>query len=419
MECYARHLDMSIRCERANTRLQVARIPNISYLCKDDLDKRKAISVTACVLIAPDKFKGTLSAKEVADALGAGLAAKTDVRIIPLADGGDGSLDAVAAAGFDVVELDSAIKSATSMPARIARKGDVFFVESAEFCGLRPVSGTLDPLGASTLGIGQAVRAAMDLGARTVVLGVGGTASTDGGVGFLMGLGAKFFTETGETIPLGGGGLFILAKVDFTGLDPRLADTDMILASDVESPLLGPSGAAKLFSPQKGADPLQVEVLELGLIRLVKVLKSGTKFWTERNRIASEAPGSGAGGGLGFAALLVGAIRVSGADYILDLLEIDEVLAECDLVLTGEGALDAQSLAGKLPVALASRARALNIPVFAVVGRCDLSADECLAEGISQVYALDKMNPACANNPDLSLKLLTQIGSEIANSLPI
>lgn len=371
--------------------------------------------MTACILIAPDKFKGTLSAKEVADALGAGLVAKTDVRIIPLADGGDGSLDAIAAAGFEVVELNPAIRSATSMPARMARKGSVFFVESAEFCGLRHVSDTLDPLGATTLGIGQAVRAALDLGARTIVLGVGGTASTDGGVGFLMGLGAKFFTETGETIPLGGGGLFILAKVDFTGLDPRLADIDMILASDVESRLLGPTGAAKLFSPQKGADPLQVEVLELGLIRLVKVLKSGTRFWTERNHIASEAPGSGAGGGLGFAALLVGAIRVPGADYILDLLEIDKLLPECDLVITGEGALDAQSLAGKLPVALASRARALNIPVYAVVGTCRLNQEQYAGVGISRVYALDEMNPACVNNPDLSLRLLREIGDEIGN----
>lgn len=386
------------------------------FMCQDVLDKRRASSVTAYVLIAPDKFKGTLSAKEVADALGVGLVAKADVRIIPLADGGDGSLDAIAAAGFEVVELDPAIRSATSMPARIARKGDVFFVESAEFCGLRHVSGTLDPLGANTLGIGQAVRAALGLGARTIVLGVGGTASTDGGVGFLMGLGVQFLTETGETIPLGGGGLFVLAKVDFTELDPRLAGIDLILASDVESPLLGPSGAAKSFSPQKGADSLQVEVLELGLSRLVKVLKSGARFWRERSHIASEAPGSGAGGGLGFAALLVGAIRVSGADYILDLLEIDDLLPECDFVITGEGALDAQSLAGKLPVALASRAKALNIPVYAVVGTCRLNPEQYAGVGISRVYALDEMDPRCATDSTLSLKLLTQIGEKIGHA---
>lgn len=373
--------------------------------------------MTACILIAPDKFKGTLSAKEVADALSAGLVAKTDVRIIPLADGGDGSLEAITAAGFEVLELDPVIRSATSMPARIARKGEVFFVESAEFCGLRHVSGTLDPLGASTLGIGQAVRAALDLGAQTIVLGVGGTASTDGGVGFLMGLGVKFFTETGESIPLGGGGLFILAKVDFTGLDPRLAEIDVILASDVDNPLLGPTGAAKLFSPQKGADPLQVEVLELGLSRLVKVLKSGTKFWTQRNLIASTAPGSGAGGGLGFAALLVGAIRVPGADYILDLLEIDDLLPECDLVITGEGALDAQSLAGKLPVALASRARALNVPVFAVVGTCRLTQEQYASVGITRIYALDEIDPRCITDSQLSLKLLAEIGEKIGHAL--
>lgn len=373
--------------------------------------------MTSCVLIAPDKFKGTLSAQEVADALSAGLAAKTDVRTIPLADGGDGSLEAIAAAGFVVVELDPAIGSATSKPARIAHKGDVFFVESAEFCGLSRVTGALDPLGTSTLGIGQAVRAAMDLGAQTIVLGVGGTASTDGGVGFLMGLGVKFFTETGETIPLGGGGLFVLDKADFTELDSRLANICIVLASDVDSPLLGPSGAARLFSSQKGADPLQVEILELGLSRLVKVLSTGTKFWTERNRIASNAPGSGAGGGLGFAALLLGAIRVPGADYILDLLEIDDVLAGCDLVVTGEGALDKQSLAGKLPVALASRARSRNIPVVAVVGTCRLSREEYTGAGIETVYALDQLDARCVNDPELSLRLLTQIGGRISHEL--
>ena len=369
--------------------------------------------MTASVLIAPDKFKGTLSAKEVAEALGAGFSEKVHVRVIPLADGGDGSIDAITAVGFELLELDPSIPSATFRPATMARKGDVFFIEAAEFCGLRHVTGALDPLGANTLGIGLAVRVALDMGARTIVLGVGGTASTDGGVGFLMGLGAKFLTETGESIPLGGGGLFILAKTDFSELDPRLASTQIILASDVDSPLLGPFGAAKLYSPQKGADPLQVEVLELGLGRLIKVLKTGSKIWTERVRSAVESPGAGAGGGLGFSALLIGATRVPGADYILDLLGLDSVLSQCDLVVTGEGALDEQSLAGKLPVALASRAQALNIPVFAVVGTCRLSQQQYVGAGISRVYALDEIDPRCVTDSKLSLKLLTRIGGEI------
>lgn len=371
--------------------------------------------MTVSVLIAPDKFKGTLSAKEVAEALGAGLSSKATVRLIPLADGGDGSIDAIAAAGFEAIELDPSIPSATPERAKIAHKGDVFFIEAAEFCGLRHVIGPLDPLTANSLGVGYAVRVALDLGARTIVLGVGGTASTDGGVGFLMGLGAKFVTETGESIPLGGGGLFILSSIDFSGLDPRLASTKIILASDVDSPLLGQAGAAKLFSPQKGADPLQVDVLELGLNRLVKVLRKGSKLWSERTREAMETPGAGAGGGLGFAALLIGATRVSGADYILDLLEIDDALSHCDLVVTGEGALDQQSLAGKLPIVLAARARTLNTPVVAVVGTCRLSKDEYVGAGIAQVFALDQLDTRCAAEPDLSLRLLTQIGSKIGH----
>lgn len=374
--------------------------------------------MTSSVLIAPDKFKGTLSARQVADAISEGLTCKTNVRIIPLADGGDGSIDSIEAAGFEVVSLDKSIPSATGMPAIIARKGDLYFIEAAEFCGLRHVTGNLDPLGSNTLGIGLAIRAALDMGARTIVLGVGGTASTDGGVGFLMGLGAKFFTETGESIPLGGRGLFVISQADFSELDPRLAQTRFILASDVDSPLLGPSGAARLFSPQKGADPLQSEVLELGLIQLAKVLQSNSKPWAERAKSAIDAEGSGAGGGLGFAALLVGAERVPGADFILDLLDLDQALSHCRLVVTGEGALDEQSLAGKLPIALARRARALNIPVFAVVGTCKLGIKEYLAAGITQVFALDKLDPRCTTDSQLSLKLLTQLGSEIATYLP-
>jgi len=250
------------------------------------------MQVTSSVLIAPDKFKGTLSAQQVADAIGAGLACKTNIRIIPLADGGDGSIDAIAAAGFEVIALDASIPSASAKSATIARKDDVYFIEAAEFCGLRHVAGDLDPLGANTLGVGLAVRSALDMGAKTIVLGVGGTASTDGGVGFLMGLGAKFSTETGESVPLGGGGLFVISHVDLSGLDSRLSQVRIILASDVDSSLLGASGAAKLFSPQKGADSLQVEVLELGLIQLAKVLKSSSKPWAERAKSAIEAQGS-------------------------------------------------------------------------------------------------------------------------------
>lgn len=373
--------------------------------------------MTASVLIAPDKFKGTLSAQEVAEALGVGFASKANVRLMPLADGGDGSIEAIAAAGFEVIELDSSIPSATPEPAHIAHRDDVYFIEATEFCGLRHVAGRLDPLSANSLGVGLAVRAALDLGAHTIVLGVGGTASTDGGVGFLVGLGAKFSTETGESIPLGGGGLPTLSSVDFSGIDPRLETTKIILASDVDSPLLGELGAARSFSPQKGANPLQVEVLEQGISRLVKVLREGPELWGKRTREVVEIPGAGAGGGLGFAALLIGARRVSGADYILDVLDIDGALQHCDLVVTGEGSLDQQSLAGKLPIVLAARARARNIPVVAVVGTCRMSKEEYLATGISKVYTLDEMDPRCATDSKLSLKLLAQIGEKIGHAL--
>ena len=265
-------------------------------------------------------------------------------------------------------------------------------------------------MGATTLGIGYAVLAAIDLGAQRIILGVGGTSSTDGGSGFLIGLGARFLGESGAPIPAGGGGLTSLANVDFSDLDPRLAEVEIILASDVDTPLLGSSGSAKLFAPQKGATPNQVEILELGLSRLVSVLENQENVWGERARSASLALGSGAGGGLGFAALLLGAIRVPGADYILDLLNVDDLLSHSILVVTGEGALDKQSMAGKLPVALAARARLRGIPAIAVVGSCQLTEEESLLAGFTHIYALDRLDPHCATDQDLSIRLLQKIG---------
>lgn len=370
--------------------------------------------MTTRVLIAPDKFKGTLSAREVAEALGAGFASSLDVRLLPLADGGDGSLEAAYRAGFELVELDPTIATATSKPARIARKGDVFFVESAEFCGPRHPRSAQDPLSANTLGVGLAVKAALGLGARTIVLGVGGTASTDGGVGFLTGLGANFLTEAEEPIALGSSGLSALSIADFSELDERIANVEIILASDVDSPLLGSAGAARQYAPQKGATAAQVEVLALGIEQVVKILKMAGGVWAERTKFAIDAPGSGAGGGLGFATLLLGATRVSGADYFLDLLDFDTALGDCDVVVTGEGCLDEQSLAGKLPIVLAARARALHIPVIAVVGKNQLNEDERARVGISRIYVLDQRDPRCVDDPELSKQLLMRIGEEIS-----
>ena len=366
------------------------------------------------VLIAPDKFKGTLSAREVADALGRGLSKRVNVRKVPLADGGEGSIEAILGAGFEVLTLAASIPSALSRPARMARKGDLFFIEAAEFCGLRYVTGDSDPMGATTLGVGYAVLAAMDLGAKKIVLGVGGTSSTDGGSGFLTGVGARLLSGTGDLIPSGGGGLTSLVEVDLSALDPRLKEVEIILASDVDTPLLGSSGSAKLFAPQKGASPDQVEILEMNLTHLLSVLENQENMWSQRARSASLASGSGAGGGLGFAALLLGATRVPGADYILDLLSVNDLLAQSILVVTGEGALDKQSIAGKLPVALAARARSRGIPVTAVVGTCQLTEKESNLAGFTHVCALDRMDPNCANDRELSIRLLTEIGRTLA-----
>ena len=359
------------------------------------------------VLLAPDKFKGSLTAAQVVHHLGSGLQQR-GIRYdgLPLADGGDGSVAAAAAAGFRSLKVDVAAATGERHLAAIAFDGVTAVVEVANTCGLHTLQGGAPaPLSASSAGLGDAVREALQLKAKRIVLALGGSASTDGGVGMLTVLGARFRDEAGQAVTPDGRSLNRIHTVDLTEL-PDLTQTEIIIASDVQNPLTGPDGAAAVYGPQKGADPRQVVKLDAGLTHLVDRLAADGH--PTARRLAATA-GAGAAGGLGFAGLLLGGQVVSGADFFLDLLQFDTHLDGCDLVITGEGRIDNQTLHGKLPAIVARRAS--PIPVIAVVGRSDLSDTAQHAMGLVAVHAIaDHTDGNPADDPALSAQLLEDLG---------
>jgi glycerate kinase len=346
------------------------------------------------IVVAPNAFKGTLTACEAAHAMadGVGEACQhADIVLRPVADGGDGTVAAALAAGFTRHDVTVSGPDGTAVRAAFAVRHDTAVLEMAEASGLRLLPpGQLAPLTASTTGTGELVRAALATGARRLLLGAGGSATTDGGAGMLCALGARLLDRAGRPLPPGGAALRDLSIVDASGLDPRLAHTEITIIADVDSPLLGPHGAAAVFGPQKGAGEADIAVLEDGLRTLAERLAA-----LPRSVVGSPVTdavttaGAGAAGGLGFGAMvLLGARIRAGAELLLDLADVDTAVAGAHLVITGEGALDASTLRGKAPVAVAARARTAGVPVIAVCGRVDVDPGVWRAAGFTAVFAV-------------------------------
>jgi glycerate kinase len=375
------------------------------------------------IVVAPDKFKGSLPAAEVAAAVAAGLravAGDAEILAMPVADGGDGTVDAAVAAGFERVPVTAAGPDGEPVRASYARRGDVAVVELACVCGLALLpAGRRAPLTASSFGAGEVLRAALDAGARQVVLGVGGSASTDGGAGMLAALGARVLGADGEPVGrevagrrvAGGADLELVAALDLAGLHPafRSGEASLTLAADVDNPLTGLDGAAAVYGPQKGASPAEVARLDAGLRRWAAVVAATVgKDW-------SAAPGAGAAGGVGFAAMAVLRARMQpGIELVLELTGLEARLAGADLVITGEGSLDGQSLAGKAPVGVARAAARHGVPVVAVAGRNTLTGAELAAAGIAAVYPLTAVEPDLERCQAEAAALLHQVGQMIA-----
>jgi len=365
------------------------------------------------IVLAPDKFKGSLPAAQVAAAIAAGLRAElpaAELVTIPVADGGDGTVDAAVAAGFDRVPVTVDGPTGEPVRASYARRGEVAVVELATACGLmRLPGGRRAPLTASSFGAGQALAAALAAGARRIIFGVGGSASTDGGTGLLQALGARVLDTQGEPLARGGGALRDVAELDLAGLHPALRPGTVVLATDVANPLTGPDGAAEVYAPQKGATPAQVSELASGLRRWAAVVAEATgSDW-------SQAPGAGAAGGVGFAALAVlDAEPRPGIGVVLDLVGFDAVLDGTALVITGEGSLDIQTLAGKAPMGVAQAAARRGIPVVAVAGRSTLTVGELARAGITTAYTLSDLEPDPVRSSAEAAALLRRVGRAVA-----
>ncbi|UVY82478.1 glycerate kinase [Brachybacterium sp. NBEC-018] len=365
------------------------------------------------VLLAPDKFKGSLTAAQVAAALARGITATAPGAALtscPIADGGDGTVDAALAAGAE--ERTARITGPTGEPheSTWALDGDVAVLELASAVGLAALpGGDLAPRTASTRGLGELILAAVGAGARTIVVGLGGSASTDAGAGLLRALGARLLTAGGEPIAPGLAGLEELAQADVAPALAALDGVTLIAANDVANPLLGPEGAAAVYGPQKGLDEDSVREAEAILSRAAALLDPEGGH--------ARAAGAGAAGGTGFALLLLGATQRSGADVVLEFAGFDERLAGADLVVTGEGKLDEQTLHGKGPAEVARRAVAAGIPVWAVAGAVTLGEEQLEQAGIRR--ALDLVSRAGGVEDAIARgeELLEAIGREIGQAI--
>ncbi|MFS0735018.1 glycerate kinase [Microbacterium sp. 1P10UB] len=321
------------------------------------------------VVIAVDSFKGSLPAAAAAQALAEGwrrALPATDLRLLPMADGGEGTLDAFAATVPGARRIPVRVTGPAGSPIDAAwlllpptprAPAGTAVVELAATSGIELLGTALRPLDAGTRGVGHAIAAALDAGVSRVVVGIGSSASTDGGAGLLQALGADLTDAAGTAIADGGRGLAALAAVDLTGLRP-MPDGGVTVLTDVRNPLLRADGAAAVFGPQKGATPAEIRMLDDALAR-----------WAALSGVDPRTPGAGAAGGAGYGLLVWGAILQPGASAVGELIGLEQAVAAASVVITGEGAFDGQSSAGKVPGHVAALAAAQGVPVLLVAGR--------------------------------------------------
>lgn len=365
------------------------------------------------VLLAPDKFKGTLTAAEVAGHLSVGIrSVRPDVEIVVVAvsDGGDGLLDAAARAGFAPCPVRASGPTGVVGDTSYGRRGNEAVIEMAEICGLgRLPGGTPAATNATSRGLGEVIAAALDAGCTHILVGVGGSASTDGGAGMLSGLGVRLLDRADRDVADGGGPLAAVHRLDLSGLHPAIAGATITVACDVDNPLTGPTGAAAVYGPQKGAGPDEVASLDRALTGWADLVAASTRADLR------DAPGAGAAGGVGFAAIaLLGARLRSGAEVVQELTGLELAIKGADLVVTGEGSLDEQTLSGKAPAAVAAAAQRAGVPVVAVAGRCLLDAAALAGVGIGSAHALTDEASYPAEPFDAPGPLLERIGARIA-----
>jgi glycerate 2-kinase len=359
--------------------------------------------MTLNVVICPDSFKGSLSSPAVAEAMAKGVqavAADALIECIPMADGGEGTAERITQAF--AVTFDAAPDMSAGSTWRYARvhgpdgtmieapwgwvpqqKMAVFEVASA--CGLNLIaSPDRDPWQFDTRGVGELLRCALDLGAQKLVIGLGGSGTNDAGAGLLSALGVVFLDAKGRSLPPTPTGLATLERIDCSRLDSRLEPIELICLTDVDNPLTGPHGASAVFGPQKGLAARDIERMDARLELIARTIDAAHAL-----RCPSDAPGMGAAGGLGFAlGAVLGATRQRGSEYLADLLELDAAIEKADLVLTGEGALDAQTAQGKVVAEVLRRARQSGKPVICIAGSVHITPAQIEAMGLWAAWSL-------------------------------
>ncbi|MDI6891989.1 MAG: glycerate kinase [Actinomycetota bacterium] len=348
------------------------------------------------ILVAPDKFKGSLSAKDVALSIKRGIKKvlpESETILCPMADGGEGTVEAlVTATGGEIVPVQAMgplgepvdahfgiLPGAHNLPPTTC------VIEMAAASGLRLISeNKRNPMLTTTYGTGELIKAALDHGCREIIIGIGDSATTDGGMGMAQALGAKFLDSAGRKLGLGCGRLLKkVAKIDASCLDPRLEGTDVLVASDVDNPLCGPHGAAYVYGPQKGATPGMVEELDRGLAHYAEIIQK------DLGKDVRDIPGSGAAGGLGAGLIAFLDARVRpGVELIMEAIGLEERMRGADLAITGEGKMDAQTIRGKTPIGVAKLAAGMGIPAIAIVGQVGSGVEAVYERGITGVFPL-------------------------------
>ena len=342
------------------------------------------------IVVAPDSYKGSVSALGVAQAMERGILRvfpDAEVRKIPIADGGEGTVEAlVTATGGELRQAKVTGPLGEQLMAHWGLLGDgrTAVIEMAAASGLPLVPAEKkNPRITTTCGTGELIRAALDAGLRKIIIGIGGSATNDGGTGMARALGVRFTDPDGQELPDGGAALARLHRIDLSGLDPRLQDTEITVACDVDNPLCGPRGASAVFGPQKGASPEIVAELDAALGHFAAIAQQAT------GRQVAELPGAGAAGGLGAGLMFFTRAKLKpGVEIVLDAVGFADVVTDAAFVVTGEGRTDFQTAFGKAPVGVAKVAKQFKVPVFCISGGLGEGADDVLAQGIDAVMSI-------------------------------
>jgi glycerate kinase len=342
------------------------------------------------VLVAPQSYKGSLDALEVAEAIVRGLREAWpdhEYDVVPVADGGEGTVEALVNATKGTYR-ETVVEDPLGRPvrARWGMLGDsaTSVIEMAAASGLPLLQRSeRNPMITSTFGTGQLIKAALDAGAERLIVGIGGSATNDAGAGMAFALGARFLDDQGRILTRGGRALNRLARIDLTRFDARLKTVDVVVASDVTNPLTGADGASRVYGPQKGATPQGIEVLDRALIRFGAIVER------DLGVDVSGIPGAGAAGGLGAGLIAFAGARIRrGVDLIFEAMRFDDHLDHADIVFTGEGRIDEQDVFGKAPIVVAQRAALRKLPVIVIVGSIGHGYEACYDHGVSAVLSI-------------------------------